>query len=199
MRSLLALAAALLCAGCMSWGEADFANDAAPRRPDWATPAGQVAVAPPAPRVAEAPALTRAALTLNDPGVEEFICQTRGRLRMRYSNRRANAVAQWDSGQHYAMRRADREGMLTYVSAGVAFHRNGPRASWSDGAEIVTVVDGDTLGAIAARAYGDRTRAAEIAAANNIANPDVIYPGQVLRLSGGSSRFIACRRVHAAP
>ncbi|MGH9055878.1 MAG: LysM peptidoglycan-binding domain-containing protein [Acidimicrobiales bacterium] len=44
-----------------------------------------------------------------------------------------------------------------------------------------TVVPGDTLSAIAAR-YG--TTFAALAQANNIANPNLIYPGQVLTLNG---------------
>lgn len=47
-----------------------------------------------------------------------------------------------------------------------------------------TVRSGDTLSAIAAR-YG--TTVAAIVAANGISNPNLIYVGQVLRLSGGSA------------
>lgn len=41
-----------------------------------------------------------------------------------------------------------------------------------------TVVPGDTLWGIAVLYYGDGTRYPEIAAANNIANPNLIFPGQ---------------------
>lgn len=41
-----------------------------------------------------------------------------------------------------------------------------------------TVVPGDTLWGIAALFYGDGTRYPEIAAANGIENPNLIYPGQ---------------------
>ena len=47
-----------------------------------------------------------------------------------------------------------------------------------------TVVKGDTLSGIAAR-YG--TTYQKIAADNNIANPNLIYPGQVLKIYGGSA------------
>lgn len=47
-----------------------------------------------------------------------------------------------------------------------------------------TVVKGDTLSSIAAK-YG--TSYQELARINGIADPNVIYPGQVLRLSGGST------------
>jgi LysM repeat protein len=47
----------------------------------------------------------------------------------------------------------------------------------SSGATTYTVKKGDTLSGIAAR-YG--TTYQKIAADNNIANPNLIYPGQVL-------------------
>ncbi|GAA1170505.1 hypothetical protein GCM10009584_09290 [Ornithinimicrobium humiphilum] len=49
----------------------------------------------------------------------------------------------------------------------------------SDDAGTHTVVRGDTLAAVAERHGVDRDRLAE---ANGIDNPDLIYPGQVLRL-----------------
>ena len=45
-----------------------------------------------------------------------------------------------------------------------------------------TVVEGDWLSKISARAYGDIYAYAKIAKANNIPNPDLIYPGQILTL-----------------
>ena len=45
-----------------------------------------------------------------------------------------------------------------------------------------TVVEGDWLSTIAARAYGDIMAYTKIAEANNIANPDLILPGQELKL-----------------
>lgn len=45
-----------------------------------------------------------------------------------------------------------------------------------------TVVEGDWLSTIAARAYGDILAYDKIAKANNILNPDVISPGMVLKL-----------------
>lgn len=47
-----------------------------------------------------------------------------------------------------------------------------------------TVVSGDTLWGIAVRFYGDGTRYPEIAAANGIADPNLIYPGQVFVIPG---------------
>lgn len=45
-----------------------------------------------------------------------------------------------------------------------------------------TVIEGDWLSTIAARAYGDIMAYNKIAEANNIQNPDLIFPGQVLKL-----------------
>ena len=55
---------------------------------------------------------------------------------------------------------------------------------WGDKitSESYTVVEGDWLSKIAGRAYGDITAYKKIAEANNISNPDLIYPGQVLKI-----------------
>lgn len=45
-----------------------------------------------------------------------------------------------------------------------------------------TVVGGDWLSKIAGRTYGDIYAFDKIAKANNISNPDLIYPGQVLKI-----------------
>lgn len=45
-----------------------------------------------------------------------------------------------------------------------------------------TVVAGDWLSKVAGRAYGDIMQYSKIAEANNIANPDVIEPGTVLKI-----------------
>lgn len=45
-----------------------------------------------------------------------------------------------------------------------------------------TVVEGDWLSKIAGRSYGDVMAYPRIAQANNIANPNLIYPGQVLTI-----------------
>jgi LysM repeat protein len=58
-----------------------------------------------------------------------------------------------------------------------------PAAVPSDGTRY-TVVSGDTLWGIATRFYGDGTRYPEIAAANGIEDPNLIYPGQVFVIPG---------------
>ena len=48
--------------------------------------------------------------------------------------------------------------------------------------DTYTVAEGDWLSTISARAYGDIYSFQKIATANNISNPDLILPGQVLKL-----------------
>src|SRR3990167_217412 len=48
--------------------------------------------------------------------------------------------------------------------------------------DTYTVVEGDWLSTIAGRAYGNPMDYQKIAAANGISNPDLIYPGQTLKL-----------------
>lgn len=49
-------------------------------------------------------------------------------------------------------------------------------------ADTYTVVEGDWLSKIAGRAYGDIYAYEKVVKANNIQNPDLIYPGQVLKI-----------------
>lgn len=49
-------------------------------------------------------------------------------------------------------------------------------------ANTYTVVEGDWLSKISGRAYGDVLMYKKLAEANNISNPDLIFPGQVLKL-----------------
>lgn len=53
--------------------------------------------------------------------------------------------------------------------------------------ERYTVRAGDTLSAIARRVYGDASLYGRLAAANGIQNPNLIYPGQVLKLPGAEA------------
>ena len=57
-------------------------------------------------------------------------------------------------------------------------------AQVSDPAVFHTVVSGDTLWAISHKVYGDGSRYPEIFEANKpmLTNPDLIYPGQKIRI-----------------
>ena len=57
-----------------------------------------------------------------------------------------------------------------------------PRPSDKAQSSAHTVSSGDTLWAIAQKHLGDGSRYPEIAALNNIANPNLIYPGTTLKL-----------------
>ena len=59
-----------------------------------------------------------------------------------------------------------------------------PSASGEDGGRSYVVVKGDSLSAIAQREYGDAKAWRRIYEANKdtIKNPDLIHPGQTLRL-----------------
>jgi LysM repeat protein len=63
-------------------------------------------------------------------------------------------------------------------------------------ATTYTVVAGDTLGGIAQRLG---TSVAALAAANHIANPNVIYPGQVLHMGGVATASVVSAHVAAPP
>lgn len=54
----------------------------------------------------------------------------------------------------------------------------GPRIE----SDTYTVLEGDWLSKIAGRAYGDIFAYKKLAEANNISNPDLIFPGQVLKI-----------------
>lgn len=63
--------------------------------------------------------------------------------------------------------------------------QNAPRAAaetQEEPQQTYTVVKGDSLWSICKRFYGDGSLAYRLAAYNDIANPDVIHPGQVLRI-----------------
>lgn len=66
---------------------------------------------------------------------------------------------------------------------------NYPKDPVGGGAATVTVQSGDSLSAIAQRALGDAGRWSEIFEANRdqLDNPNMIFPGQVLKLPGGDA------------
>jgi LysM repeat protein len=69
----------------------------------------------------------------------------------------------------------------TKVDAEAAAAAGAP-APAAPAAQTYTVVRGDTLSAIAKRFYGKASEYRKIASANNLANPDLIHPGQVLTI-----------------
>ncbi len=183
------VALALLCGGCAVWHE--------PRpallrpAPDQAEPVATEQFSKTIPIINEQRERGRSAFDPNAP--ELFTCIDGARLEVRYSPDRAIARVGLNGGALVALRRVEQEAYLSYVSHGVQFLRSGPRAVYKNQSASVIVRRGDTLGAIAMRLYGDRSRGQEIAHINaeQVANPDMIYPGQVLRLPDGERR---CRR-----
>jgi LysM repeat protein len=81
-----------------------------------------------------------------------------------------------------AMRRGDDAGSIIYAGTNLSMRRSGPRIALVSTATSITVKSGESLRRIALRIYGDAKRAADIARLNTIANPDLIFPGQVLNL-----------------
>lgn len=73
--------------------------------------------------------------------------------------------------------------LLEYLAPEVATRSGGSRAGTAVTAAMTYVVGkGDTLSGIARRFYGDASLYWRLAAANNIANPNLIYVGQVLTI-----------------
>lgn len=176
------LASALLLSACALWR--DDAPLTQPTRM-MADPALVMPAAPPAPMVIGRSAPHFA----SDP--QDFVCYDGASLRVTGAEAGAVVQVSLNGAAAITLRRADESGVVTYRANGLALRRAGARATLSGEAATVTVQPGDTLGAIARRLYGDRSRAAALAAANAIANPDLIYPGQVLRLPASERR---CRR-----
>ena len=77
-----------------------------------------------------------------------------------------------------AQQEADAKAKVDAEAAAAA----GAPAPAAPAAQTYTVVRGDTLSAIAKRFYGKASEYRKIASANNLANPDLIHPGQVLTI-----------------
>ncbi|MBL8550467.1 MAG: LysM peptidoglycan-binding domain-containing protein [Hyphomonadaceae bacterium] len=198
---ILAVALAFLCAGCASfwsYDERDYFADLARYAPAASSPAALVGT-PNAPATAITPAPAAApASRLPDPiAIDEarevdFACADGSNLRVTYSSDRQTAVAQWSDGPRVALSRDDQDGVTRYVSPDASLFRAGRRVAWEGPGEY-EVEEGDTLWKIAERTYGVRSRGFEIAALNTdrVADPNLIYPGQRLRLPGGTRRLCA--------
>jgi hypothetical protein len=183
------LSFAVLSSGCAAWRDEPL--------PSWtALTARNHVTQHPAAIQQPAPAPRREAAALPDPanGPEDFHCLDGSHVRVSHSEARDTVSVSLDGASPVAMQRADEMGLTAYRSAGLVLRRAGPRIALSSDAASVIVESGDTLSLIAIRHYGDRTRAMEIARLNDIANPDLIHPGQVLRLPVAERR---CRRMFA--
>lgn len=189
-RAALCAAASLfaaLCSGCAWWARPAFAasgGSLASYNAPAPTAAIEVApdIAPPArplPTISHAP--------------EDFYCIDGSWLRVSYPSNRDTLTVSVNGSVPFAMRRADEAGLIAYRAGDLVLRRSGVRVALASGLSSVTVRSGDTLGLIALRIYGDRTRATDIARLNNIENPDLIFPGQVLGLASLERR---CRRMH---
>lgn len=183
---LTLVASLFLLAGCALWRD-DAPVAAAPVQAAAAAPPPAAATPPPPPMV-----IGRAAPRFaSDPA--DFVCHDGASLRITQDETASIVRVSLNGGAPVALQRADEDGLIAYRANGLVLRRSGPRAAFASEAATVTVRAGDTLGLIARRVYGDRLRASEIAAANadTVANPNLIYPGQVLRLPASERR---CRR-----
>lgn len=122
---------------------------------------------------------------------EVFACLDGARLRVNYLGGREFVAVSIDGALPIEMRRADEAGITAYRAADLVLRRAGVRVALTSDLDSVTIRSGDTLGSIAMRVYGDLNRASEVARANGIDNPDLIFPGQVLSLPRMERR---CRR-----
>lgn len=181
---LTSIAVVFLLTGCALWRDE---TSVAPARVA-AAPAPAVAPAPPPPPMVIGRAAPHFA---SDPA--DFVCHDGASLRVTGGDTPGVVRVSLNGGAPVSLQRADEDGLTAYRANGLVLRRAGPRAAFASEAATVTVRAGDTLGLIARRIYGDRIRASEIAAANahTVADPNLIYPGQVLRLPASERR---CRR-----
>jgi LysM repeat protein len=175
---------AMLCSACAVWTTSSLATQ--PSSP-YAAP--QTAAAEAAQPMVRPPERAPLPLISSDP--EDFLCLDGSTMRISYSPARDVVSVSLNGGRRIAMRRVDDAELAVYRAAGLEFRRSGPRVALASDQASVIVQRGDTLGLIALRIYGERARAMEIARLNELANPDLIIPGQVLRLPHVERR---CRR-----
>lgn len=178
------LCLAILCSGCAWWDRSAVAETARPLAP-LASAEAQAATPP---RASLEPLRPLPAI-LNQP--EDFQCLDGSRIRISYPQNSDSVAVSLNGALPIAMRREDEAGLTAYRASNLILRRSGVRVALASAAVSVTVQSGDTLGTIALRAYGDRTRAMDIARVNNIANPDLIFAGQTLDLPQAERR---CRR-----
>jgi LysM domain len=181
------IALSILCAGCAWWDRGEVASPlSGPAPRSMAIPAAGLDIAPPLSSRAEPRALP--AISNESEG---FACLDGARLRVSYPGGRDVVAVSIDGGLPIVMRRADEVGITAYRADNLVLRRAGVRVAFTSDLDSVTVQSGDTLGSIAIRTYGDPNRARDVARANNIDNPDLIFIGQVLSLPRIERR---CRR-----
>lgn len=178
---------AILCSGCAWWERPAIASSVSSSASNNApAPAAAIEVAPPI-----APPVRQAPLPAISDEPEDFSCLDGSWLRVSYPASRDILTVSVNGSLPIAMRRADEAGLTAYRAGNLVLRRSGVRVALASDMSAVTVQGGDTLGLIALRIYGDRMRAMDIARLNNIENPDLIFPGQVLSLPQVERR---CRR-----
>jgi LysM repeat protein len=185
----IGLSLTILCSGCAWWDRSIIADAVS-------TPASLNGIAPTATieLTPQHTPLARRGLfpaTSNEP--EDFLCQDGSRLRVSYPNGRDVVAVSVNGAESIAMHRVDEAGFPAYRAGHVWLRRSGIRVALASEMASVIVRRGDTLGEIAFRIYGDRMRAMDIARLNNIDSPDLIFPGQTLKLEQAERR---CRRSH---
>ena len=82
--------------------------------------------------------------------------------------------------KNYAAKKVDMKKSVNGITAVIS--KTDTRESSPPKPKTYTVIEGDTLWHIAKKYLGDGNRYGEIAALNNISNPDRIYVGQVLNI-----------------
>jgi LysM repeat protein len=182
----IGLCLAVLCSGCAWWDRPAFTNAMSSSAPPSAM--ASTDALEPAPRASPETLRPLPAIS-NEP--EDFLCLDGSRMRISYLPSGDSVAVSLNGARPIALRREDEAGLTAYRASNLVLRRSGVRVALASAAVSVTVQSGDTLGTIALRAYGDRMRAMDIARVNNIANPDLIFPGQVLDLPQAERR---CRR-----
>lgn len=178
---------AVMCSGCAWWERPAIASSV--RSPASISAPAYVAAIEVAPPIA--PAVRQGPLPAISDEPEDFSCLDGSWLRVSYQGSRDILTVSVNGSLPIAMRRADEAGLTAYRARNLVLRRSGVRIALASDTSSVTVQGGETLGLIALRIYGDRMRALDIARLNNIENPDLIFPGQVLSLPQVERR---CRR-----
>lgn len=178
----IALAFSLAGAGCASWREA------------WSQPLPPMRASAYAPPPVVASATPQLSPRVTSHGPEDFLCVDASQISVTYSEDNATANLGLAGATPIAMQRVNENGVVAYRAGDLVFLRAGARAVLRSGQTNVTVRAGDSLSRISIRLYGDRTHAMDIARANadQISDPNLIVPGQVLHLPVAERR---CRRV----